>query len=139
MKKIEIFTDGSCNLHSDRSGGYCAILRYRDSKKIVKGGEKSSTNNRMELKAVIEGLKTLKESYEVTIISDSKYVVDGINLYIERWADKDFKKVKNRDLWREYFDIKSGHRVKAQWVKSHSGHVINEQCDRIAKEEALKG
>ncbi|RUM66677.1 MAG: ribonuclease HI [Sulfurospirillum sp.] len=136
MKKVHLYSDGS-SLGNPGEGGYCAILRYKDHEKIVKGGEKIATNNQMELKAVIEGLKTLKEPCEVEIYSDSSYVVNGINDWLSGWVKKDFKKVKNEDLWREYLDVAKPHIIKAIWVKGHAGHKENEKCDKIAKEEAL--
>jgi ribonuclease HI len=90
----------------------------------------------MELKAVIEGLKALKEPCDVTITSDSSYVVKGINEWLSGWIKKDFKKVKNPDLWQEYVKVSKPHRVKAIWVRGHAGHEENERCDDIARGEA---
>ncbi len=137
MKKITIFSDGS-SLGNPGAGGYCAILRYNNREKIVKGGEKETTNNRMELKAVIEALKALKEPCEIELISDSTYVVKGINEWLSNWIKKDFKGVKNPDLWKEFVLLAENHKIKAVWVKAHNGHIENEKCDRIAKEEAEK-
>ncbi len=137
MKKISLFCDGS-SLGNPGFGGYCAILRYKESEKIVKGAEENTTNNRMELKAVIEGLKALKEPCEVDLVSDSTYVVRGINEWLESWKKRDFKKVKNPELWREFMDVSKGHKIVASWVRGHDGHEENERCDKIAKEEAQK-
>jgi ribonuclease HI len=137
MKKITIFSDGS-SLGNPGAGGYCAILRYNNREKIVRGGEKETTNNRMELKAVIEALKALKEPCEIELISDSTYVVKGINEWLSNWIKKDFKGVKNPDLWKEFVLLAKNHKIKAVWVKAHNGHIENEKCDRIAKEEAEK-
>jgi ribonuclease HI len=95
----------------------------------------------MELLAVIEGLRALKEPCEVEIVSDSSYVVKGINEWLENWKQKEFKKVKNPDLWKEYVEVSKPHKIKATWVRGHNGHEENERCDKIAKEEAqsLKG
>jgi ribonuclease HI len=135
MKKVTIFTDGAC-LNNPGSGGWCAILRYKEHEKILKGKEANTTNNRMELKAVIEALKALKYPCEVEIYSDSTYVVKGINEWLENWVKKDFKKVKNEDLWREYLEVSKPHKVTLHWIKGHNNHRENEICDKIAKEEA---
>jgi len=135
MKKVHLYSDGS-SLGNPGFGGYCAILKYKDHQKIAKGSQKVATNNQMELKAVIEGLKLLKEPCEVEIVSDSSYVVRGINEWLENWVKKDFKKVKNIDLWREYLEVSKPHKIEAFWVKGHNGHKENEMCDKIAKEEA---
>jgi len=135
MKKITLFSDGSA-LGNPGPGGYGTILRYGDKEKIIRGGEPHTTNNRMELKAVIEGLKALKEPCDVLIISDSSYVIKGINEWLEGWVKRNFAKVKNPDLWREYLEVSASHRIVGEWVRGHNGHIENEQCDIIAKEEA---
>lgn len=135
MKKIYLFSDGS-SLGNPGEGGYCAILRFNDHEKIIRGGQKVATNNQMELKAVIEGLKALKNPCEVEITSDSNYVVKGINEWLENWKKKDFNKVKNPDLWKEYIEVSKPHKIVAKWVRGHNGHDENERCDLIAKEEA---
>ncbi len=137
MKKIYLFSDGS-SLGNPGFGGYCAILRYKENEKIIKGGQKLATNNQMELRAVIEGLKALKKPCDVEIISDSSYVVKGINEWLPSWQKRNFAKVKNPELWKEYIDVAKKHKVKAFWVKGHAGHKENEICDKIAKEEAEK-
>ncbi len=137
MKQVHLFSDGS-SLGNPGRGGYCAILRYQDKEKIISGAQNDATNNQMELKAVIEGLKALKEPCSVEIVSDSSYVVKGINEWLDGWVKKDFKKVKNPDLWREYLEVAKPHRINATWVRGHAGHAENEKCDRIAKEEAEK-
>ncbi len=137
MKKIEIFTDGS-SLGNPGPGGWCAILRYRGKEKILKGGEEHTTNNRMELAAVIEALKALKEPCEIDLYSDSTYVLKGINEWLENWVKKNFKNVKNPDLWKEFIDVSQKHKINVFWVKGHSGHKENEICDKIAKQEAEK-
>jgi ribonuclease HI len=137
MKKIYLFSDGS-SLGNPGEGGYCAILRYNDKEKIVKGGQKVATNNQMELLAVIEGLKALKEPCEVEIVSDSSYVVKGINEWLENWKRRNFTKVKNPELWREYIEVAKAHKINATWVRGHAGHRENEICDKLAKEEAEK-
>ena len=137
MKKITLFSDGSA-LGNPGPGGYGTILRFGDNEKIISGGEIHTTNNRMELLAVIEGLKALKEPCEVKVVSDSSYVTKGINEWLKGWIKKDFKKVKNPDLWREYVDVSSQHRVLGMWVRGHDGHVENERCDKLARDEAQK-
>jgi len=137
MKKIEIFTDGS-SLGNPGSGGWCAILRYKNHQKIISGGENHTTNNRMELKAVIEALKKLKEPCEIELFSDSTYVLKGINEWLDGWIRKNFKNVKNVDLWKEFINVSKNHKINVHWVKGHSGHKENEICDKIAREEATK-
>ena len=141
MKKVTMYCDGS-SLGNPGFGGWCAILSYqnegKDFRKAVSGGVANTTNNRMELTAVVEGLKALKEPCCVEIISDSKYVCDGINLWLKNWIVKNFREVKNPDLWREYVSLSTKHIITAAWVKGHSGHKENEECDKIAKEEAGK-
>lgn len=141
MKKITLYCDGS-SLGNPGFGGWCAILSYqndgKDFRKIISGGVANTTNNRMELTAVVEGLKALKEPCCVEIISDSKYVCDGINLWLKNWIVKNFREVKNPDLWREYVSLSTKHIITAAWVKGHSGHAENEECDKIAKAEAEK-
>ncbi len=137
MKHIYLFSDGSC-LGNPGAGGYATILKYQNKKKFISGGDGYTTNNKMELKGVIEGLKALKQPCKVDIISDSVYVVKGINEWLKNWIKKDFKNVKNSDLWREYILVSAPHDIKASWVKGHSGHKENEQCDEIARNEAQK-
>ena len=137
MKKITLFSDGSA-LGNPGPGGYGTILVYGDKEKILSGGEKHTTNNRMELRGAIEGLKALKEACEVEIVSDSSYVVKGINEWLSSWIKRDFKKVKNVDLWKEYIEVSKPHAIKATWVRGHDGHVENERCDELARAEAEK-
>jgi ribonuclease HI len=113
-------------------------LKYKDSQKIIKGSTTNTTNNKMELKAVIEGLKALKEPCEVKIVSDSTYVVKGASQWLDNWIKKDFKKIKNEDLWREYIKESQKHKIDIHWVKAHNGHKENEICDEIANNEATK-
>jgi len=134
-KLVTIYTDGAC-VGNPGPGGYCAILVYKGAEKILHGGERETTNNRMELKAAINGLKALKRPCKVKIISDSKYVVNGINEWMEGWATKGFRGIKNDDLWKELYALKKTHDVEAEWVKAHSGHEMNEKCDSIARAEA---
>ncbi len=135
MKQVHLYSDGS-SLGNPGFGGYCAILKFGTAEKIVSGGQMLATNNQMELKAVIEGLKAIKEPCFVTVTSDSSYVVKGINEWLSGWIKKSFKKVKNPELWQEYVDVSKTHKVHAIWVKGHAGHEENEKCDDIARAEA---
>ena len=137
MKKITLFSDGSA-LGNPGPGGYGVILRYGETEKELSGSEAHTTNNRMELKGVIEGLKALKEPCRVDVVSDSSYVVKGINEWLVNWIKRDFKKVKNPDLWKEYIDAAKKHQINAIWVRGHDGHEENERCDILAKEAAQK-
>ena len=137
MKKITLFSDGSA-LGNPGPGGYGAILRYGDKEREIVGSEPHTTNNRMELRGVIEGLKALKEGCEVEVISDSSYVVKGINEWLVGWVKRDFKKVKNIDLWKEYIEVSQPHKINAVWVRGHNGHEENERCDVLAREAAEK-
>ena len=137
MKKITLFSDGSA-LGNPGPGGYGTILRFGDKEKIIVGSEAHTTNNRMELLAVIEGLKALKEPCKVDVVSDSSYVTKGINEWLQGWIKRDFKKVKNPDLWREYIEVSASHHVNGIWVRGHDGHPENERCDKLARDEAQK-
>ncbi len=135
MKKITLFSDGSA-LGNPGPGGYGVVLRFGDKEKELFGGEPHTTNNRMELLGAIEGLRALKEPCEVEIISDSSYVVKGINEWLVNWIKRDFKKVKNSDLWKDYIEVSASHKVVATWVRGHDGHIENERCDKLARNEA---
>jgi len=137
VKKITLFSDGSA-LGNPGPGGYGVILRFKDKEKELFGSEAHTTNNRMELLGAIEGLKALKEPCEVDIISDSSYVVKGINEWLSGWVKKDFKKIKNPDLWIKYLEVSKIHKVNAIWVRGHDGHEENERCDQLAREAAQK-
>lgn len=137
MKKITLFSDGSA-LGNPGPGGYGVILRFGDKEKELFGCEEYTTNNRMELLGVIEGLDALKEACEVDVISDSSYVVKGINEWLTNWIKRDFKKVKNPDLWKRYIDVAKIHKINAIWVRGHDGHVENERCDTLARDAAQK-
>ncbi|MDD5549633.1 MAG: ribonuclease HI [Sulfurovaceae bacterium] len=136
-KVITLYCDGS-SLGNPGPGGYGGILSYNGTTKNYSGGEAHTTNNRMELKAVIEGLKLLKEPCCVEVVSDSNYVIKAINEWLKGWIAKNFAKVKNIDLWQEYIEVSKPHTVKGTWIKGHVGHTENEICDKMAKEEAIK-
>lgn len=143
MKQVEIFTDGACS-GNPGPGGWGAILRYNGHEKELSGGEQLTTNNRMELIAVIEALKALKEPCEVTLTSDSKYVCDAIRLgwakkwKSNNWIKSDRSKAKNPELWDELLTLLEKHRMKINWVRGHNGHPENERCDRLAVAEAKR-
>ena len=137
MKKVSIYTDGS-SLGNPGAGGYAGIIKYKDIEKVYFGGVKLTTNNRMELIAVIEGVKLLKESSDIQLFSDSQYVVKSINIWLKNWIKKDFKNIKNIELWKEYLEYSKVHKISAFWIKAHSGHPENERCDQLAYREAKK-
>ena len=137
MKKIQIYSDWWARPNPG-PGGYWVILKFWDKQKELSGFEENTTNNRMELTWVIKWLEALKEPCEIDLYSDSEYVLKGISEWLPNWIKKNFKNVKNIDLWKEYINVSKGHKVHVNWVKGHSGHKENEICDKIAKEEALK-
>lgn len=137
MKFVEIFTDGACS-GNPGPGGWGAILRYNGHEKELSGGEKNTTNNRMELTAVIEALNCLKEPCKVTLTTDSKYVSDGIgkgwavSWQRNGWRKADKKPALNPDLWEKLLNLLKIHDVTINWVKGHAGHPENERCDQLA-------
>ena len=147
LPNVSIYTDGSCiGNGTDKSyGGYCAIIKYKNNRftKTIKGGEINTTNSRMELRAIIEGLKNInkKRKYYVVIKSDSEFIVNAINIWLDNWVDNNWKKsdkkdVANKDLWKSFIEAKRDNVIKAIHIKAHSGFYWNEECDKIAKEEA---
>ena len=140
MKKVELYTDGACR-GNPGPGGWGAILVYGRHEKVLQGGQRETTNNRMELTAAIEGLAALRESCEVTVYSDSKYLVDAYTLgWVENWRRLGWKKsdgaLKNSELWKRLYELTEAHRVSFVWVKGHDGHAYNERCDALATEYA---
>jgi len=135
QKQITLYSDGS-SLGNPGPGGYAGILEYRGKRKEYYGAEAHTTNNQMELRAVIEGLKLLKEPCRVEVVSDSSYVVKAINEWLAGWKAKGFKKVKNVDLWEAYLEAARPHQVHATWIQGHNGHPENERCDDLARSEA---
>ena len=136
MKTVNIYTDGACR-GNPGDGGWGALVEYQDFSKEYFGGQKNTTNNQMELKAAIEGLKALKETCNVNLTTDSKYVMDGITSWIDNWKKNNWKSsskkdVKNKDLWIELDNCIEGHNIDWQWVKGHSGHEGNERADVLA-------
>ena len=143
MKVVEIYTDGACSGNPGK-GGYCAILMYNGVEKVVSGSERETTNNRMELLAVIKGLETLKEQCQVKLYSDSTYVTDAFNKnwvtdwQLRGWRTAQKKEVKNPDLWKRLLELTNFHQVEFIKVKGHSDNEFNNRCDKIAVSEYLK-
>ena len=139
MKKIELFTDGACS-GNPGPGGWGAILRYNGHEKELCGGEAETTNNRMELTAVIEGLSALKEPCEIELFTDSKYVCDTVSKrWVYSWKSNGWKKADkkpalNVDLWEKLLELLDTHKVNFNWIKGHAGHPENERCDTLAVE-----
>lgn len=143
MKNIEIFTDGACS-GNPGPGGWGAILRYGTKEKELSGGEENTTNNRMELTAVISALSALNEPCKVIVTTDSKYVCDAITkkwVYSWQkngWRKADKKPALNVDLWEKLLELLNVHEVTFNWVKGHNEHPENERCDALAVREAQK-
>ncbi|MCD6048399.1 MAG: ribonuclease [Gammaproteobacteria bacterium] len=137
MKQIEIFTDGACS-GNPGPGGWAALLRYQGHEKIISGCETLTTNNRMELMAAIEALKSIKEPCEIHFTTDSEYVRQGITQWIHNWKKRGWKTsnkepVKNEDLWRQLDEAIQSHQIHWHWVKGHNGHRENELVDQAAR------
>ncbi len=138
MKQVKIYTDGACR-GNPGPGGWGAVLEYGTHRRELKGSTKDTTNNRMELQAAIEALSCLKNPCTVEIVTDSKYLKDGIQVWILDWKRKGWKTankkpVKNQDLWRQLDDLMGRHKVAWQWVRGHTGNVGNERADQLANE-----
>ena len=140
---MEIYTDGACK-GNPGPGGWGAILRYNGHEKQISGGAHETTNNRMELTAVIEALRMLKEPCQVLLVSDSKYVCDALSKgWAEGWKKRGWKKADkqpalNPDLWDQLLTLTAQHQMQIQWIKGHAGHPENERCDALAVEAAEK-
>lgn len=140
MKKVRLITDGAC-LGNPGPGGWAAILRYGDKKKEIFGSEPHTTNNRMELRAAIEGLRALKEGCEVEVVTDSEYLKNGITTWIHGWKRKGWmtaakKPVVNQDLWKDLEEQASRHKTQWSWTKGHASHADNNRCDELASAAA---
>ena len=137
MKKVNIYTDGACRGNPGK-GGWGAVLVYGTIERELSGGEPLTTNNRMELSAVIAALSALKEPCEVTLTTDSQYVVNAIekgwlaNWQKNNWRKSDKSEVLNVDLWKKLLELLDTHKVGFVWVKGHNGHPYNERCDKLA-------
>jgi ribonuclease HI len=140
--KVVIYTDGACS-GNPGPGGWGAILRYGDHEKEMNGGEADTTNNRMEMMAVIESLRALKKKCTIDLYTDSIYVKDGVTKWLEGWKAKGWKTaskkpVKNKDLWEEIDREIARHAIEWHWVKGHAGHPDNERADELAREGITK-
>ena len=141
MQKVTIYTDGACS-GNPGPGGWAAVLIHGEHKKEISGGSKETTNNIMELTAILEALKALKTECEVELYSDSAYSVNAFNQgWIYNWIKKGWKgankqPVKNQDLWKRLLKAKEPHNVTFIWVKGHAGHEFNERCDQMAVKSA---
>jgi ribonuclease HI len=139
---VELFTDGAC-LGNPGPGGWGVILRFKETEKELSGGVADTTNNRMEMTAVIEGLSALKRPCAVKVLTDSQYVIKGMSEWLVQWKARgwktaDKKPVKNEDLWRLLDELCTKHRVSWEWVKGHAGHLENERVDALARAQAEK-
>ena len=143
MKQVTIYTDGACS-GNPGPGGWGAILRYQNIERAISGGEASTTNNRMELTAVLRAFSLLREPCEVTLCSDSKYVMDGLSKGWAKswkrngWRKGDKKPALNPDLWDALLTVTAPHVIHYQWIRGHAGHPENERCDAMAVAESQK-
>ncbi len=142
-KTVEIFTDGACS-GNPGPGGWAALLRYQDHEKTISGSSPRTTNNQMELTAVVEALKALKEPSRVVLYTDSLYLQKGMSEWIHKWKKNGWKTsdkrpVKNRELWEALDRLAQRHRVEWRWIEGHAGHRENEICDALARAAIPKG
>jgi ribonuclease HI len=142
MKSVQLITDGAC-LGNPGPGGWACILRYGKHKKELFGSEPYTTNNRMELRAAVEGLRALKEPCEVEVTTDSEYLKNGITSWIRRWKRNGWlttgrKPVANQDLWQQLDELTSRHKVRWRWTKGHATHADNNRCDELATMAAAR-
>ena len=143
-EQIILYADGACS-GNPGPGGWAAILKHPASSKTkrLSGGQRDTTNNRMELTAVIKGLESISKPSSVTVVTDSQYLVKGMTEWIDNWLAKNWKTaskkpVKNVELWQRLLELSGKHRIDWQWVQGHAGHPENEQCDAMAVAEAAK-
>jgi len=142
MQSIEIFTDGACK-GNPGPGGWGALLRLGEHEKELSGSEPNTTNNRMEMTAVIRALNALTRPCDIDLYSDSRYVIDGMTKWIHGWKKKGWvnaskKPVRNADLWHDLIEAAAPHRIRWHWVRGHDGHLENERVDRLASAEAQR-
>ncbi len=143
MKEITIITDGSCR-GNPGPGGWAALLRYGNYKRQIQGGARATTNNQMEMTALIEGLKIVKEPCKIKVVTDSKYLINAFtegwlkNWQRNGWKTSAGKPVKNDELWKELLELTKPHTITWEWVKGHAGHPDNEAVDAAAQIEASK-
>ncbi|MDE1916108.1 MAG: ribonuclease HI [Sphingomonadales bacterium] len=141
MKEVEIFTDGACK-GNPGPGGWGALLRMGSHEKELSGGDRETTNNRMEMTAVIRALAALKQPCNVKLTTDSRYVIDGITKWVFGWQKKGWVNAKkepvaNEDLWREMLIVAKPHKIDWHWVRGHNGHSENERVDKLASDAAV--
>lgn len=140
MKKVTVYTDGACS-YNPGPGGFGAVLVYKGIEKEISGFDENTTNNRMELTAVISALECLKESCEIDLYTDSKYVADAFNKrWINNWSNNGWKTsakkpVENQDLWIKLIELVKNHKINWIWVKGHADNELNERCDKLARSE----
>ncbi|MCL2512789.1 MAG: ribonuclease HI [Oscillospiraceae bacterium] len=140
---VKLYTDGACS-GNPGPGGYCAVLKYGEHRKELTGGDGRTTNNRMELTAVLEGLKALKKPCDVFVYTDSRYITDAVNKnWLPNWKKKGWRNSANEptpnvDLWEGLLPLLETHRVRFEWIKGHKGHKENEYCDKKAVEMSKK-
>ncbi|NVN92623.1 MAG: ribonuclease HI [Desulfuromonadales bacterium] len=139
---LEIFGDGACS-GNPGPGGFGAILRYNGHEKEIRGGQPHTTNNRMELTAVIEALRLITRPCRITVTTDSQYLVKGMTEWIKGWQRKGWQNSKkepvlNRDLWEELLKLSSQHTITWQWIRGHNGHAENERCDQLARQAIME-
>lgn len=138
MQRVEIYTDGACS-GNPGAGGWGVLMRWKDIEKELSGAEKGTTNNRMEMTAVIEALQALKRPCNITLYTDSKYVMNGINEWLPNWKKNNWRtsnkktQVKNVDLWQKLDELISKHEIRWVWVKGHNGNEDNERVDELAR------
>lgn len=137
-EQVDIYTDGACR-GNPGPGGWAAILRYGDKETFISGAEVETTNNRMELQAAVSALQKLKRPCKVSVTTDSRYLMDGIQEWLPNWKQNGWKTaakkpVKNDDLWRQLDNLVEGHTITWKWVKGHSGHIENEKVDQLAND-----
>lgn len=140
---VAIFTDGACS-GNPGPGGYGIVMKYGNKHREISGYNGDTTNNRMELTAVIEALKVLKKPCRMSIVSDSSYVIKGMTEWVEGWQKKNWmnskkKPVLNRDLWEILIKLSNSHEIEWVWIKGHQGHIENERCDALAREAIMNG
>ncbi len=142
MKQVSIYTDGACS-GNPGSGGWAALIIYKDVEKELCGGEENTTNNRMELMAAISALELLKEPCAVDLYTDSQYVKNGITEWIKGWVKNGWKNsqkkpVKNKELWLRLVEAADRHQITWHWIEGHAGHEFNERVDELARSQCLK-
>ena len=143
LKRVEIWTDGSC-LGNPGPGGWAALLIYKNRQREIGGFEPETTNNRMELRAALEGLKALKEPCRIVLRSDSRYLVEGMNSWVKNWKKRNWvrrgnRAVLNADLWRALDAAERRHQVKWLWVRGHSNNPLNDRANSLAYQMAVEG